>query len=314
MAASYLSYSGKARPLPGAAHPWHPLACHSLDVAAVGAALLEADAGLAEQLGRVIGLGSGESGRWLIWFLAPHDLGKFSADFQAQVPEPFERSHGRTDTPRRYSHGEAAMAFWNTYLTAAGILPTWVRRRAVRKPGAVLTAWFHAVAGHHGEPIEAPRMADGLFNEIDRAAALAFHEEARTLLLEPPLGIPEGAAARGTWLVAGLAVLCDWIGSRQRWSPYRPPEEAASLAEYWRGWALPRARTALIEAGVVPAKGSGVKPIAALLPHLATSEPTPLQALAHGVDLDDGPRLFPLENMTGSGKTEAALILAQPDD
>jgi len=39
--------------------------------------------------------------------------------------------------------------------------------------------------------------------------------------------------------------------------------------------------------------------------------PTPLQNYAATVELEDGPQLFLLEDVTGAGKTEAALILTQ---
>ena len=42
-----------------------------------------------------------------------------------------------------------------------------------------------------------------------------------------------------------------------------------------------------------------------------TATPTPLQSLADSVGLMNGPQLFVLEDVTGAGKTEAALLLAQ---
>ncbi len=112
-----------------------------------------------------------------------------------------------------------------------------------------------------------------------------------------------------SWLVAGVAVLADWIGSNQGWFPYRSPGDFADVTVYWRDWAVPRAARAVREAGVVPAAPSVSISLADLLPEEAVT-PSPLQKAACKVPLGEGPQLFVIEDQTGAGKTEAALALA----
>ena len=112
-------------------------------------------------------------------------------------------------------------------------------------------------------------------------------------------------AKRASLALAGLAVLADWIGSRQEWFPYREPVE--DLESYW-SIARDRATRAVIEAGVVPAGASRDFDYGNLLGGHVT--PSPMQRWARDVGLPAGPALFLIEDETGSGKTEAALMLA----
>lgn len=81
-----------------------------------------------------------------------------------------------------------------------------------------------------------------------------------------------------------------------------------SLSDYWERHALPQAEKAVYEAGL------GNHPVRSLASPLQLFDylrtPTPLQELALQMPLKGGPQLFLLEDVTGAGKTEAALILA----
>jgi CRISPR-associated endonuclease/helicase Cas3 len=128
------------------------------------------------------------------------------------------------------------------------------------------------------------------------------------LLPQPYLGdLPERQAKIASWQIAGLINLADWIGSDQTIFQYEEPN--MSMARYWEDRALPRARLAVEQAvlrSCPPSRAIGLRGLTG-----STRVPSPLQLYAETVALPaEGPSLFLLEDMTGAGKTEAALILA----
>nr|WP_305891034.1 CRISPR-associated helicase Cas3' [Methylomonas sp. WSC-7] len=80
------------------------------------------------------------------------------------------------------------------------------------------------------------------------------------------------------------------------------------LADYWQTIALPEAEQALAGLPKPPLAGQ-FQTVQTLFPFI--QQPTPLQQYAVDEPLTDQPQLFILEDVTGAGKTEAALILAQ---
>jgi CRISPR-associated endonuclease/helicase Cas3 len=84
---SLTSFWGKARPPAERPSPsYHPLIFHSLDVAAVGRALLSRWPDLAAGLAAALGLEVEAATALLVRLLALHDLGKFARRFQAKSP------------------------------------------------------------------------------------------------------------------------------------------------------------------------------------------------------------------------------------
>ena len=310
----FLKYWGKARDGGRSEARWHPLAYHGLDVAAVGAALLEADARLPGRLARATGLEPELASRWLRILLALHDLGKFSPGFQALDPDLFEVLHDRSDHPNYVHHGPSGYRLWTDslrdVLIATGALgPLGAGNRY--RLDANLDCWMSAVAGHHGVPPEDTGKTLGqMFPAPDRAAAAVFVEAVASLLgggEAGDVGLPKVEVARqGSWFVAGLAVACDWVGSNVEWFPYHAP--TLGLDDYWRQVALPRARTAISVAGLLPANPSRGLAVGDLLPDGATA--TPLQDELARTPIGEGGSLYIVEDLTGAGKTEAALTLA----
>ena len=140
-------------------------------------------------------------------------------------------------------------------------------------------------------------------------AARTFCADATTLLAmgeEIPQPAQLHELAVQTWVVAGLAVIADWIGSNRDWFPYCPP--ALNLAEYWPH-ALDRAEAAISRTGVLPALLPEKVTPGHILPEIAQIL-SPLQQSVLKLALSDGPRLAIIEDVTGSGKTEAAVLLA----
>ena len=178
-----------------------------------------------------------------------------------------------------------------------------------------MIAWralVRAVVGHHGSPPDVPTKRGGVrilrpdFHHAGLAAAESFGREVRQILGGVNLPEPdEERANRSSFLLAGLAVLADWLGSNERWFSYHEPE--ADLLSYWNNVARERAEDAVRASGVLTAPPSKTLSYKSLI---GNNEPSPMQEWANDVDLPDGPSLFLIEDETGSGKTEAAVMLA----
>ena len=303
-----LDFWGKAQPSDTDHGPeWHPLAYHSLDVAAVGEALLTCDRGFGECFSRLLGLSREEADPLICYLLALHDIGKFARKFQAKAPHVYPDCFG--DDPAgvaaHYDHGAGGLRLFDVD-TEAFRLPRGTRSRIWRP-------LISAVTGHHGAPPE-PRGRERMITlrgvDFGSAGIDAAHEFIRQAhgLLAPPQDVPaldSGHSRRASFAVAGLAVLADWIGSNQEWFPYCEPVQ--DLEAYWSD-TRERALRAVREAGVLPAAASDHLDYCELIGPEAS--PSPMQGWARDVDLPAGPALFIIEDETGSGKTEAAVMLA----
>ncbi|MGX7703223.1 CRISPR-associated helicase Cas3' [Methylobacterium sp. Gmos1] len=297
---------GKARPGPGAIHPTHPAWAHGLDVAAAGRALLRARPRAARALAAGLGLEVPAFEALWLHLLALHDIGKFSHLFQAKVPahRPAHLPPPGIPDPGHPAAGLRLVGGLLMDRTApSGLMRGW--------SAAPRNRLLQPIFGHHGRPVAMseswqPEDWRPLFPPASAAAALAYWRAVEALLPAPEVPAPRAAAAaQASWLLAGLTALADWIGSNQAWFPYAAPE--ADLTAYWDE-AGRRAEAALREAGLVPAPPG---------PRLAFAEltglshpPTAIQAWAGTVALPDGPLLILIEDVTGGGKTEAALTLA----
>lgn len=308
MRGGYWRYWGKADAGGQDGPCWHPLAYHCLDVAACGATLLENHPTWLAKLESLAGIQKDKLKPWLLFLLALHDIGKFCEGFQRLPGNPFG-----LEVTVAYDLRHDVLG----YAVAMEHLPAWLRRlHGDELDHLVASPWFCAVTGHHGRPPKDSNtraVVQRHFPDAVLQDASTYTAEVKELLCpdgwclpEPEPGVPE-RQQKASWLVAGLTVLADWLGSNTRWFPYESP--GYSLDDYWKRIALPRSHRAVTEsglAGVKPARDSG---FAQLFPALMHT-PTPLQAWADDVAFADGPQLFILEELTGAGKTEAALTLA----
>ncbi|MEN3031379.1 CRISPR-associated helicase Cas3' [Chromobacterium amazonense] len=305
---AYWRYRGKSSPRDDAGERWHLLPFHMLDVAAVMEALLD--------LRPIWVAGCAASQGWsveqfraaAVYFAILHDTGKFARSFQAILPPgcvnlvPVGRAPQYT-----LRHDSLGFLLWMDHLQDS--LPAEVMPVANRE---YWDDWWRIVCGHHGQPPReggARRLRAGdHFLPDDMDAALAFACDAAALVGSLPMPVHELDPRLG-WQLAGLMVLADWIGSNQYHFPYR--SRPMALADYWREHARPAARRALAVSGITACSSApyaGADQLTRFISYL--SSPTPLQHYAASVPLADGPQLFLLEDVTGAGKTEAALILA----
>lgn len=309
------AYWGKARGLAGGP-PCHLLPYHSLDVAAVGQRYLLRQPRLLRWMATRLGVDDTAAVRdWSVFCLALHDLGKFSISFQGQRADLVACLQGAAPAHLGLPgvrHDSLGWHAWREFVQHVAEAEAWFGADSEVFGG--IDCWLRAVTGHHGQPpLEEATAMRQHFRVCDELALLAFVRGARSLLLTPaaahvPQALDVGAfelvSREISWWVAGIAVLADWIGSNADVFHYRAVE--MPLRDYWPQ-ALRLADRALAQSGVLPVQQQRLLPFGQLFPHIGT--PSPLQDWAITVELIDGPQLHLLEDVTGAGKTEAAVML-----
>lgn len=319
----YCRYWGKARKEDEGGVPCHLLPYHCLDVAAVGKAYLVHHAALRNDWATRLGIPEATLADWFVFFLALHDLGKFSHRFQG-LRADLSRALGNEQPVERYRvrHDTLGYLLWADAIWPVAVERGWLTGAADPASRRLFETWARIVTGHHGQPPETrdhPPPIREHFTDRDIGTALQFAADCAELLLSGRGGdfsvreIQKRLKPLSWWL-AGLAVLCDWLGSNEEYFEYRTrPEsgEPLSLREYWERFALPQAEFALRDIGLLPPRPRP-QTLSGLFEYLAPpAQPTPLQQTAESLPWVSGPQLFILEDVTGAGKTEAALMLAQ---
>jgi CRISPR-associated endonuclease/helicase Cas3 len=326
MRPSYFRYWGKARNGNDISPEYHLLPYHCLDVAAVGHVLLTQRPEILHSFTESTGFGPIACHHFLILFLALHDIGKFSECFQNLRPDLLEKLQGRvsskTYTVRHDSLGNLLWSgcLWHSFLESmAGKSAHFADYQEYWQE--VFSSIAKACTGHHGSPPRLkgpnnmPLSVSRFFSPGESSAADEFlHDWSELLIgyvgpfgdLTSPVQICE-SVQKASWLTAGLAVLCDWIGSNADWFAFY--EHPMSIDEYWEDRAIPQAGHAVREAGIGLARPRrAVNSFLELFPKIG--KPSPLQVHVSECPVADSPQLFILEDVTGSGKTEAALLLA----
>lgn len=319
MAESYFRYWGKANPRERGG--WHLLPFHALDVAAVGRAYLLGHRRLRRYFAAALQVTEDQGLEWFSFWLALHDLGKFTSAFQSQRNDVVTQLRGE---PVRgigsypingLAHDSLGELIWRAALLekhdALGL------GAKARHMGDRFAPWIAAVTGHHGEPpvVAAGNSLSTHSLSADEAAAAEFVREVLALLgRESVLAVIAQADSRLassgkrlSWWLAGLTVLSDWLGSNTEYFKYHPDEQP--LETYWQH-AQRQATRALAETGVLPQSVAASVSVQGLFGADRIPALTPLQQWAEDVEMAKGPQLFLLEDVTGAGKTEAALTLA----
>lgn len=260
----------------------HPAVLHMLDVGAVAERLI-APFGIAPALRDA-----------LVLLVALHDLGKISDTFRAMIESGSRQGY-------RHWQLSEALFFAHDALLGAKLGGDDVQRAAL----------YAAVAGHHGQPSElvlgtlggSSRELRTALRQVGSGLAPACEVIAAFSALWPRAslhGLAPGAATTAlSWWLPGLCAAADWVGSNTLWFP--PKAGQPALEDY-----LAEAR--IVAARAVAAAGLAGSPVRSG----ATFDFAlrPMQAACAAVDLPDGPLLAVIEDETGAGKTEAALILA----
>jgi CRISPR-associated endonuclease/helicase Cas3 len=298
---------------------WHLLVYHSLDVAAVGYILLQQNSLLQRKFEELTGLDKETCSYWLLMFLGLHDIGKFSVSFQGLREDLLLRLQGKKPAkPYTVRHDSLGNLLWRDDSWQSSILPE--MNEKIEYWQEILSIYSSAFSGHHGMPPGMKAMNDmrlrlaDYFDNDDQKVANAFVYSLHSLLVghcnadmkeASPADVYE-LAKRASWFLAGFVVLCDWVGSNSSWFKFQDRE--MPLDEYWAKHAIPQAIEAVRKAGIIPSKVDSGKSFNAVFPSIKS--PTPLQRFVAECPVADFPQLFILEDITGSGKTEAALFLA----
>jgi CRISPR-associated endonuclease/helicase Cas3 len=276
-----------------------------LDVAAVASALLRVRPSTRARASRFVGLSESDSPRFLSLIAGLHDLGKFGRAFQNKAPEHWgEKKSGAPipDFDQRRRHDADGLLIWRE-VVADHVTPlVWPNAEES------LDVLMKASTAHHGRPVSSLQDGNvGLeFGPGSEAACLCAQEFAHLLIGEPIKSRPprETDTLKASHWLAGFVTLADWVGSNTEWFPYHDP--TSDLARYWET-ACSNAKRAVGIAGLsnaTPASAKGFAELTGLV-----QEPSPLQEWAASVPLPDGPCLIFIEDVTGSGKTEAAQML-----
>ena len=263
-----------------------PAVVHMLDVAACAERLIEGHTTFSWL--------SDAQRQAMILLVALHDVGKLSESFRALIRD------GKSGAPRHWQLSDFLLC---------SMLDKMLDHLCV--DDQVRFELYAAVAGHHGQP---PTRAFGNRNQMRRyrqfvgdgeTAARQWTNQLLKLIPSASLdGMKIREAKSLSWALSGLTVASDWIGSNEEWFPLKRDLGSleASLEESRR-----LAERAVEEAGLNPPYAA--KDDSGLLGDM--TELRPMQDAARTVGLGEAPQLVILEDGTGTGKTEAALILAR---
>lgn len=256
----------------------HPAAYHMLDVAAVAEHLLAHESHLPAPVRDALAL-----------LVALHDLGKISEPFRAMLVHGTPQQHGR-----HWEATECLLEHHDAFLSHLG--GTFEETRL---------PLYTAVAGHHGKP---PWREDRAYRALLRACGAQALQDSQELVqafaaLWPQASLTSLNAQQTlalSWWLPGLTATADWIGSNAEWfAPHAPDLPLPAYLDRARSLA----RDAVHRAGLNASLPSSAR--------LFEFTPRPMQAACAEIALPDGPTLAFIEDETGAGKTESALLLAQ---
>lgn len=316
MTQQFYRYWGKCRQNPDN-NSYHLLVYHNLDVAACGYQIVKQNIFNSSQLFEHIGFSAkdvDQAALWFAYFLAWHDIGKFANGFQAL----FKHNNPQLvsiDTSKSYKSRHDSLGFW-LWNNSLKHQPNVKLEQHSEDIDELYDTWLLIMTGHHGKPPEREAYGNSSFNEQDKQAALDYIIALNQLFI-----VDSNLAHHAchffdinyhkklkqiSWLIAGLTVISDWLGSNEQFFPFC--SQPMPLDEYWHNHAMLKAEKAI---ATLPT-ASPITPfsdIKNLFPFI--EKPTPLQQQALTCQLsDNGAELFIMEDVTGAGKTEASMILA----
>jgi CRISPR-associated endonuclease/helicase Cas3 len=304
---AYFRYWGKAKRDSEQPGPdYHLLAYHSLDVGAVGFYLLDPKKELCQRLASRLSVSAEWLQRFFSFCLMMHDLGKFARAFQGLAPN-MSVDLVEADLSRVYKirHDALGLGLWNKVLKNK--LVDLLSKQECKS----LDFWIEIVCGHHGQPLNNSNARKAWRSHSRAEDEVAAEDFIRAIIaeytpdLQPLLGIDQNILKQMSWQLAGVAVLSDWLGSDQQHFKYC--NKLIPLDQYWQDTALPKARDALTSAAFLT---KSIRPFYSIKDQFDfIDSPTPLQSYAQKVSLVSEPQLFILEDVTGAGKTEAAMVL-----
>ncbi|MBC7235519.1 MAG: CRISPR-associated helicase Cas3' [Chloroflexi bacterium] len=289
----------------------HPLICHMVDVAEVVGAMWDGclGAGMRRHVCEALGCDEDAACRTLMFWAALHDLGKASPAFQRRHKPAVALLQAQGLTFEREFGGDAG-AYHG--LLSAWALPALLGERHLSDVLARDLA--KGLGGHHGS-WPPPNFKQALNRdhyggaEWDAARAQLVDALFRLYVPAPLQGRLEARPARQAFvtLLSGLVSTADWIGSMECYFEAAP--DTSDLAVY-AGQSSHNARRAIHElrwdAWQPPHETASFSRLFPAIEQLNGMQ----QAIVGLAETLDGPSLVLIEAPTGTGKTEAALYLA----
>ena len=247
----------------------HPALWHMLDVGAVARCLLDS---------RTLTNDPARDEAFAL-LVALHDLGKLSANFRDMLL-------GRQTWGLRHWQHSYRLLLDHDQAVAEALGGTRGAREIL----------YAAVAGHHGGP---PEHLDRRKSRVQaRQIGAEAHELAPRVIaavagLFPNAslaGLNEPDASRLSWVLCGLTVQADWIGSNTDW--FGPRSAEVTVGDYWTS-TMRKAAEAVSKAGLHHARPqpNGAERV---LP--GSAEPRPMQAAVAEADLPEGAILALIED------------------
>ncbi len=293
---------------------FHPLFAHSADACAVLERMIAPGSVLASRLAATQGMADlhPQHRASLLYLSALHDIGKTNHGFQEQevIPRRFARR----------GHVKVLLQSLG-YDPLFNALVDLLLRLEVGEEDAM--EMFRTAIAHHGRPWDVPESNQWHAHwksypeiprdpvaEIRSLGALALRWSG---LADAPARPPLRVTPALTHLFAGALTLADWIGSTERAFPFAPDADPET---YWH-IARRRAEAACAAIGLTGRKvdldSAGDALLRRIFPSVFPAGsyrmPTRLQLRLAEMPLPvPGTRLL-IESETGSGKTEAALVL-----
>jgi len=293
---------------------FHPAVYHMLDVGHVARTLLDSEAPRRWRRVLATTLNTSEEKliEWLPYVVALHDIGKISVAFQSSnklqkermIQEKFAFAGWPVDAEAYHATISQAW-FMDTF---ANLNPPLTR---------ILRETFgEMLGGHHGRWVQKQKLGNtrqwlqGNFEPTEwcdlRAITDDFVSKALLKIERTDFPQPRNVSA-AVMALTGFTILCDWLGSDQR---YFRPEPEMDIEDYLKT-SSKRAEQALQEYGFLYATNSNAPTDSATL----FSDLGSLRSLQVAIDeipeqILQEPCLAIIEAPTGEGKTEAALALA----
>ena len=264
----------------------HPAIWHMLDVASCAERLIQGHGAFSEY---------SESEHYaFVALVALHDIGKISESFRSMI---------RDGRKSRYRHWQLSDLLLTNVLDP-------IIEKAFGGERLARCELYAAVSGHHG----GPERNNGRREKQKRSRCIGSEAEQATrewvsLLLELfPDGslknITQSTARKISWALSGLTIASDWVASNMDWFPPASPD--MDHQDYFVR-SREQAKRAVTGAGLGHAAKPGNRDGCALT---GLSALHPMQQAVEEMSIPDGPALVLIEDATGSGKTESALIMS----
>ncbi len=287
---------------------FHPAIFHMLDVAHVSYVLLSEDSSARwrNTLGKALGNPPSTLSSWLPYFIALHDIGKLSLTFQASNKHQAYRLSGK---------GILSDFLLDINIPHPIVSQIYIEQELPQTvPCKLIRAFGDAHGGHHGWFVirdELKKMRSILLDEPAEWSQMRKEVDAilqNTLLKCSLSDIAEpDNISTATMAINGFTILCDWIGSDERYFKVAPDMGMEKYIDE----SLKRAKQAVQNAGLSTlTQSSAPSDVKSLFSDIAL--PRPLQFAIDEIpdEILKFPSITIIEAPTGEGKTEAALTLA----